>query len=167
LADPARYRQQVACKVVIVGGGWSSLAYKRGISVDLHDTPAGPMIGALVHANYVEAFLDRRIYRRESEIVTLLVEALLVSYVALSFVTTKSWQKLRALVLALVAGAGLGYFDFTNRGVFFDPVFPILAITLHALFEEILEWKKKAKLYDRLQTGGQLPPAQAHKEVQV
>jgi CHASE2 domain-containing sensor protein len=49
-------------KVVIVGGAWSRDAAGRGLSVDTHPTAVGDMVGVELHANFAEAFLDRRVF---------------------------------------------------------------------------------------------------------
>ena len=55
-------RDVLEAKAVIVGGDWHRDALARGPLIDLHQTPLGPIVGAMLHANFVEALLDSRIF---------------------------------------------------------------------------------------------------------
>jgi len=51
-------------KVVLVGAGWHRNPFGGGGLVDSRQTPIGPVGAVYLHANYVEALLQSRVYRR-------------------------------------------------------------------------------------------------------
>ena len=57
--DPAALKDQLADKLVFVGAKWHANAYGVGPLVDQHNSPGGMEPGVMLHANYVEAMLDR------------------------------------------------------------------------------------------------------------
>ena len=60
--DIDTFRAKIAHKTVIVGGDWHRRNFGRGDQIDMHLTPVGYLPGVYVHANYVEALLDSRVY---------------------------------------------------------------------------------------------------------
>jgi CHASE2 domain-containing sensor protein len=147
LKNPQHFRNKLMCKIVLVGGAWSTSAYGRGPVVDLHNTPAGMLPGAFLHANYIEAFLDGRLYSPTSEGAALLIEILLVAAVAFVFFEHRAPRKILMITLLLITGVAVSYVYFINFGIFFDFLIPLIAVVAHALVEQILEWWHDARLY--------------------
>jgi CHASE2 domain-containing sensor protein len=147
--SPEARRQKFEGKIVLVGGTWSELAYRRGQPVDLWTSPVGSIPGVLIHANYVEALLDSRTHASLPELATRAIELGLLLLCLLAFtLRLRAWQKtavVGALLLSLLMSA---YFAFQNLGVIFDVFIPLLFLAAHAVFEQVLEWRAKARLAD-------------------
>ncbi|HWN10720.1 MAG TPA: CHASE2 domain-containing protein [Pyrinomonadaceae bacterium] len=126
--------------IVIVGGGWSRLAYQRGPKIDTHLTPVGPLPGALVHANFVEALLDRRTAPAWSERALLVFEVVLALAVAIIFaLIMRFWVKLLALVILCLGLIAFSYLSWLNLGLFYDFFVPLLLVVGHATYEQARE----------------------------
>jgi len=127
-------------RIVIVGAGWSSQAAGRGVRVDLHDTPIGRLNGALIHANFAEAFLDSRAYGHVPGIVLDVAEfvfGLLASAVfALSSGIVRSVAGLIGLTGVLVA---IQWAVMHLFGVFFEAFLPLVGVWLHSIWEQLFE----------------------------
>jgi hypothetical protein len=124
---------------VIVGANWHEFAFTRGLLIDLHPTPIGDLVGAVLHANFAEALLDSRTIGALPEWVTHGAEVMLSVIAALIFALIAGfWKKVGVIsstliVLFLVQWAMLDIF-----GVFFDAFFPVLGLGLHSLYERLL-----------------------------
>lgn len=126
--------------IVIVGGAWSRLAYQRGSKIDTHLTPVGPLPGALVHANFVEALLDRRTAPSWSERALLFIEVLFSLSVAMIFaLITRFLWKLLALLILCLGMMAFSYLSWLNLGLFYDFFVPLLLIVGHATYEQARE----------------------------
>ena len=148
LRSPEQFKDDIRSKIVIIGGAWHTRAYGRGSLVDTYYTPAGDMIGATIHANYVEALLAGKVYRPLAGWVATIIEGVLVLLVAFVF-AAEDRPRPKSLLLALLvlACALVSYVAFTNFGVFFDFLIPLLAVAFHAGLEQVLEWRDHARLY--------------------
>jgi len=126
--------------IVIVGGSWSRLAYQRGPKVDSHLTPVGWLPGAFVHANFVEALLDRRTAPSWGERALLVFEVLFALGVAIIFalITRFGW-KLLSLVILCVGLMLFSYLSWLNLGLFYDFFVPLVLIVGHAIYEQMSE----------------------------
>jgi CHASE2 domain-containing sensor protein len=136
----------LSSKVVIISGKWHQFSRNRGPVVGAWDTPVGNIPGALIHANYFEALFDKRMYRIWEGWRLKVIEFVLAAMVAIPFgVSIRSRKK---KVLALIAPYMLilivAYFSLINFGWFFDPVIPVVMLTLHGFVELVLHWKKEA-----------------------
>jgi CHASE2 domain-containing sensor protein len=138
--DPNVLRQDLGCRVVIIGGGWSKLAYGIGPRIDLHDTPMGSMPGAYLHANYTEAILGMRTYPPFGKKVVKAIEWLVVVGMAIGFAAVESpgW-KIGVVPVSWLLLVIFSYFSFINLGIVFDLFVPALSVTVHWLFEHVWE----------------------------
>lgn len=145
---------QLAHKIVIVGGAWHRQGYGRGDLVDAYFTPVGWIGGAFIHANYVEALLDGRVYKvlderivRGMEIMMVLLGAMIF---ALEIRPSQKWLAASGLCVVLVI---VNYFVLQNLGKFFDFFVPLVLIAGHAALDQVLEWRSQAASYRALQEG--------------
>jgi CHASE2 domain-containing sensor protein len=138
-SEDRELEKKLGGKTVVVGAGWSRDAYHRGPQGDLHDTAIGKIVGAYVHANYVEAFLDSRTFPSVSPVWARAVEILFGILAMLLFASVESFW----LQLATVAGLTV-ILTFVQRialhelGVFFDAFIPVLALWLHSLYDRLV-----------------------------
>lgn len=127
-------------KIVIVGGEWSRLAYQRGPKIDTHLTPVGSLPGALVHANFVEALLDRRTAPPWGKRALFSFEVILALAVAIIFaLITRLLAKLLAVVILCLGLMAFSYLSWLNLGLFYDFFVPLLLIGGHAVYEQAHE----------------------------
>lgn len=133
-------------RIVIVGGAWHRFAYERGSVIDTHDSPVGNIGGAFIHANYVEALLDRRTIPTWGEEIEIIVEMLLSLSVAVIFALQIQPKFKLYLVFSMsVLLILFAYVSFQNLGVFFDFFIPVLLLASHVGVEQIREWRALAK----------------------
>jgi CHASE2 domain-containing sensor protein len=138
LKNPKQYKMKLHSRIVLIGGFWHTRAYNRGDLVDLHATPAGPMSGALIHANYVESMLDSRTLSGLSTWFRLILEWILTFLLALSLQIPDVRRWGLALLFLCLASLGLAYCVFLVFGVFFEFVIPSCAIVMHYVVEKIV-----------------------------
>jgi CHASE2 domain-containing sensor protein len=126
-------------RAVIVGAGWSNFAAGRGGMTDLHLTPIGKVVGAVLHANYAEAIVDGHALATAPEWVAHVLEIAISLGVAVWFALTPGvWAKL-ATLLAVIAMLFFAQWALVRQfGVFFDAFFPVLGLALHSLYERLL-----------------------------
>jgi len=134
------WRSLVAHRVALVG----SFAHADGVGlggfIDNFYTPVGDAPGVLLHANYVEAFLDRRVFGVLPGWVAKGIEILISFSVSWLFVSSMNYRaKLRWLVLLASSALLLSYFCLQNLGVFFDPYLPSLFVIGHGAGEQAIE----------------------------
>jgi CHASE2 domain-containing sensor protein len=130
--DLHRLRDEINGQIVIVGGVWSRFAYKRGEPTDSHFTPVGWTQGVFLHANYVEAILDSRVYPPAQEGSLLTVEWILVGAMVITFAAgTEGNLRIGLIVSCWLALLALSYISFMNFGIIFDLFVPALSVTLH------------------------------------
>ncbi|HEY7642586.1 MAG TPA: CHASE2 domain-containing protein [Steroidobacteraceae bacterium] len=135
--DPATKRA-VDGATVIVGADHSTVAYARG-RADLHDTPIGPMNGALIHANFAEAYLDSRTYGHVPAKVVTVVEILFVAGGAVLFALLPGrWMVGAALVGMTVLLVLVQWIVLHLSGLSFDAMVPLIGVWLHAVAERLL-----------------------------
>lgn len=138
---------KLANKVVIISGEWHEHSRGRGPIVAAWETPVGVLPGALIHANYFEALYDKRFYRVWEKWPKKIVEALGAFLVAVPFGMRFDTRRKRVLAIAApyVLILFLAYVSLINFGWFFDPFIPILMVTLHGAFEQVMHWREAAK----------------------
>jgi CHASE2 domain-containing sensor protein len=131
--------QYVAHKTVIVGGSWSQLQYGRGATVDMHPTPLGDLVGAVIHANFAEAMLGTHRYRQAPEWIP---SALEIFFGLLAMGIFALFAELWPMAAAL---AGLSVFLLFMQwamlsifGVFFEAFLPVFGLWLHAMGERVI-----------------------------
>jgi hypothetical protein len=124
---------------VVVGGNWSTYAVGRGPPVDEHQTPVGPIPGAVLQANFVEAILDNRLFLFVSEGVLRFMEVVFSAIAAIVFALSLTTLRqiisfaLLCAALLIVQWAALHGF-----ALFFDAYVPLLGVALHSLSERLL-----------------------------
>lgn len=135
-------KEYLGRKIVIIGGAWHATAYARGPQIDGYLTPVGRMPGAFIHANYVEALLDRRAASPVSERVAATIELSLILAAMVVFAVQNAWYwRLLAVVAVCVTPFVLSYFFLQNVGLYFDAVVPIVMVGAHSILDEAREWR--------------------------
>lgn len=140
LADPAAAGEELQGYPVIIGAAWHEEGPGQGERTDLHDTPIGPVVGALIHVNLAEAVLSNRTYPALSEGAMLVVEVMLGTGAALLFALAGS----PLVALALLAAAmpllfGIQWLSLQLFGTFLDLLIPVIGLGLHAVLDRIVE----------------------------
>jgi CHASE2 domain-containing sensor protein len=146
MSDPA-LRAAVEDKTVIVGGHWHEFAYGTGPFVDTWLSPGGAEPGAMLHANYVEAMLNRSgTFTPISDMAAALLEwglaFALATIVALDIHALWKWS---AFILASVFSILLTYVLLQNLGLFLDFMIPLLMIVVHTIADEVLEMRHQVQ----------------------
>lgn len=149
LGDTSReFEKRVRGQAVIVGAHWSSFAFDRGAPADLHLTPLGALVGAEVHANFVEALLDSRVFAGSPDWLAQLLEILFAIVAAVVFASSASFHgKLEGIIVLSLVLIAIEWVALREFGAFFDATIPFLALWLHSV-------------YDRVVDGDSLPPSQ-------
>ena len=154
--DVGALRDQLADKLVFVGAKWHGDAYGAGPLVDQHNSPGGMEPGVMLHANYVEAMLDRTgTFTPVSDSTAEFIEIGLVLALALvGLMEIHALWKWAALVIGLVLSLLLAYTLLQNLGLFLDFLIPLLMIVFHTLGEEVLGvWHEFQHLKQRSKHG--------------
>jgi CHASE2 domain-containing sensor protein len=139
--DTAALRDQLADKLVFVGAKWHANAYGNGPFVDVHNSPGGMEPGVMLHANYVEAMLDRTgtftpISDSMSELLEIALALALAMIGVLEIHTAWKWA---AFGIGIVLSILFTYTLLQNLGLFLDFLIPMLMIVVHAVAEEVLK----------------------------
>jgi hypothetical protein len=131
-------------KIVIISGNWSSRASGIGPRVDLHGSPVGPVPGAMIHANYVEAMLNDRAFSplpewlvRSGEVFAVILLAVVMALIS------SGWLQLAAVVCTTLVMLLLNFF-LQDLGMFFDFFVPTVMLLGHVVAHKIYEWWKIA-----------------------
>jgi hypothetical protein len=124
-------------RIVIIGGVRHD-AITGGME-DEHDTPLGPMIGAYVHANWIEAILEQRIKRPVPWWVAIGVDlALGISMVVLSARARSAADQL-GLVLLFAIPIAVAYVAFVDLEYSLDFTLPLLVLMVHLMLDKYRE----------------------------
>jgi CHASE2 domain-containing sensor protein len=139
----------LAHRLVIIGGHWRTEAVDRWDYIDLHGSPNGNMPGIALHANYVEAILDSRVYPGWSPLALHIVEGIGAALVVVVF-TLEIGAMSKALAVAGVALilVALSAFSLLAFGLVLDFFVPVVGAIGHGLFEQVLDWRDKARAHD-------------------
>lgn len=133
-------QQNMAFKIVIVGGAWHQFGISQGPKYDSHPTPVGDVYGAFVHANYVEALLDSRTYRPMRQPVATGIE--IAFSIILAVILSMNFRlsiKIGIAVLLCILMMGISYVSWQNLGMFFDFFGPVLLLIGHVVVEKLRE----------------------------
>lgn len=134
-------RKRVQHKSVLIGGAWHRFGYRRGMLIDSYDSPAGFIPGVLIHANYVEAVLDRRVVLPLSDWIVVPAEGLLAFSLAYALVLpTRPWIKASAVIGLIALPIVCSYVAVQNFGVYFDVLIVNILLLGHFLVEKLMEW---------------------------
>lgn len=132
--------EKLAHKVVILGGSWHFQGYNRGPQIDVYDTPTGSIPGVYIHANYVEALLDSRIYRPWSGWILILIEVIQSLLIAIPFALKMPLLfKILAVVIICLALFVFSLLSLMVLGLFFDFFIPVILVLSHGIIEQIRE----------------------------
>jgi CHASE2 domain-containing sensor protein len=158
-------RTQLADKLVFIGAEWHSTACGTGPLVDQHNSPGGMEPGAMLHANYVEAMLDRTgTFTPLSDSTAELIEiGLALALAMIGVLEIHSAWKWAAFGFGIVFSILFTYTLLQNLGLFLDFFVPMLMIIVHTLVEEGIKiWHKSRhpncsaiKKPDAIETAGQ------------
>jgi CHASE2 domain-containing sensor protein len=154
--DPAKLRDQLVDKLVFVGAKWHANAYGVGPLVDQHNSPDGMEPGVMLHANYVEAMLDRTgTFTPVSDSIAEMIEIGLVFALALiGLMEIHTMWKWAAFAIGLILSLLLTYTLLQNLGLFLDFLIPLLMIVAHTLGEEAIGvWNDFQQLKRHAQQG--------------
>jgi CHASE2 domain-containing sensor protein len=127
----------LADKLVFVGAKWHANAYGTGPFVDVHNSPGGMEPGVMLHANYVEAMLDRTgtftpVSDSTAELLEIGLALLLAMIGVLEIHTAWKWA---AFVIGIVLSILFTYTLLQNLGLFLDFLIPMVMIIVHAIAE--------------------------------
>lgn len=149
LQRPEEFRAVFAGQIVIIGGSWHESAVGRGSQVDLHETPIGMLSGSMIHANYIEALLDGRVYSPTSEWVVLAMEALLSLGVAICVLGR---SPIIGVFGTIAAACFISYVAFVNFGIVFDFLVPLVIVIGHTYLQQAEEWRKDSRRLHELES---------------
>jgi CHASE2 domain-containing sensor protein len=139
LRDPVAERRQLRGKAVIVGSAWHQRAADSHEPVDMHDTPVGPISGALLHGNLAEAILSDRVFPSLSERALTALEVLIGVAAAVFFAIFKTlWQKIGAVLGAMLLLLVSQWVTLQLFGTFFDAFVLVFALGLHAIIDRLI-----------------------------
>jgi class 3 adenylate cyclase/CHASE2 domain-containing sensor protein len=139
--DQEALRKKIQHKVALIGGAWHRLGYRRGGVIDSYESPAGVIPGVLIHANYVEAVLDRRAVLPMSNWIVSPAEAFLAFLLAYALsLPIRPWFKASSALAVILLPILLSYVAIQNFGVYFDVFIVDLLLLGHFVTEKIVEW---------------------------
>jgi CHASE2 domain-containing sensor protein len=145
-ADTAHLTAQLLNRIVLIGAGWHSFAWKQGPPVDSHQTPSGTLPGVLVHANYIEAVLQNGTAKPFPESVAVVLEILLALLLSIFGMLEIHWAwKWSAVFLSSLGVIIFSYLLLHTFGLMLDFFFPLIFVGVHSLCEHILEWRRSAR----------------------
>jgi CHASE2 domain-containing sensor protein len=124
-------------RIVIIGGVRHDPI--TGGMEDEHDTPLGPMIGAYIHANWIEAILDQRVKRPVPWWVAIAVDlALGISMVVLS-ARARTTADQFGLVALFAIPIAIAYVAFVDLEYSLDFTLPLLVLMVHLILDKYRE----------------------------
>jgi CHASE2 domain-containing sensor protein len=145
-ADLGHLTAQLLNRIVLIGAGWHSFAWKQGPPVDSHQTPSGTLPGVLVHANYIEAVLQNGTAKPFPESVAVVLEVLLALLLSIFGMLEIHWAwKWSAVFLSSLGVIIFSYLLLHTFGLMLDFFFPLIFVGVHSLYEHISEWRRIAR----------------------
>lgn len=145
-ADPQKLRDELGHRIVLVGAGWSRLGHERGGVIDATISPIGLVGKVYLHANYMEALLDQRTYDPINEGIVTVIEIMFALGVAIVFaMKIRALTKFAVFLLICLLVLIVTYIAYTNFGIFFDFLIPLVLLAGHAFVEQVLEWRQLAR----------------------
>jgi CHASE2 domain-containing sensor protein len=138
----------LAHRLAIIGAHWHADAINRWAFIDLHGSPNGNMPGVVLHANYVEAILDSRVYPGWSPLALHIVEGIGAALVVFIFTfEISALSKASAVAVVALILVALSAFSLLVFGLVLDFFVPVVGAIGHGLFEQVLEWRDKARAH--------------------
>jgi CHASE2 domain-containing sensor protein len=133
-------------RIVLVGADWHTLALGQGAYADRHPTPAHDLPGVVLHANYIEAELQRGTNKPFPEPVAILLEGLLVLSLSILGMLEIHWAwKWGAVFVSSLGVLIFSYLLLRTFGLMLDFFFPLIFVGLHSGYEHIHEWRHSAR----------------------
>jgi len=130
-------RDEINGATVIIGGAWHKIGENQGPLIDLHDTPADKMVGAMLHANYVEALLDQRTASALSERGAQWLEIAFAVAAVFAFASFPGWRGLGALLPLIGLMLAAQWIVLHTFGVYFDVLIVLLGLAIHSFLEHL------------------------------
>jgi CHASE2 domain-containing sensor protein len=139
--DEKTLHANLADKLVFLGANWHANAFGSGPLVDIHNSPGGMEPGLMLHANYVEAMLDRTgtftpVSDNTAELIEIGLALVLALIGVLEIHTAWKWV---AFALGILLSILFTYTLLQNLGLFLDFLVPLLMIVFHTAGEEIIK----------------------------
>jgi CHASE2 domain-containing sensor protein len=139
--NEATLRSDLADKLVFLGANWHANPFGTGPLVDVHNSPGGMEPGVMLHANYVEAMLDRTgtftpVSDNTAELIEIGLALVLAIIGVLEIHTAWKWA---AFALGILLSILFTYTLLQNLGLFLDFLVPLLMIVFHTAGEEIIK----------------------------
>jgi CHASE2 domain-containing sensor protein len=105
----------------------------------------GVIGGAFIHANYVEALLDSRLYKPLTDTVIVSIELIFTCIVAVIFaLNLRPRSQMGVSILLCIILGIVSYFFLQNLGIFFDFFIPTVLLGSHVVVEKVREWRAAA-----------------------
>jgi len=152
----------LADRLVFVGAKWHANAYGVGPLVDVHNSPGGMEPGVMLHANYVEAMLDRTgTFTPISDSVAEILEiGLALGLAMIGVLEIHTAWKWAAFAIGIVLSILFTYSLLQNLGLFLDFLIPMIMIIVHAIAEEVIKaWHELRHLKHATNHKPELEPA--------
>jgi CHASE2 domain-containing sensor protein len=155
-------REKLQGQIVMVYGEWHVLASGRGASVvDTFQTPVGISSGAYVHANLVETLLSVNLRASPPEFTTEVFDTLIALWLAVAFAFHMRLLKKFSYIVATAAVLFLAaWLFFQVFAVFFDILPLLVAMGLHAVVDQVWEWREAARSAESRIVAGGAPESQ-------
>jgi CHASE2 domain-containing sensor protein len=145
-ADRSALTAKLLNRIVLIGADWHTLAFGQGSYADRHPTPAGDLPGVVLHANYVEAALQRGTNKAFPESLSIVLEGILVLSLSILGMLEIHWAwKWSAVLLSCIAVIVFGYLLLRTFGLMLDFFFPLIFLGLHSGYEHVREWRHGAE----------------------
>jgi CHASE2 domain-containing sensor protein len=139
LTKPEEARRVLQGWPVIIGSAWHLRAKGQGDVTDIHDTPIGPVLGALIHENLAEAVLSNRTYRGPPPKAITSIEIVVGAIAALLFgMVHRLSRMIGAVIVAMLILCIVQWLSLQLLGEFIDLFAPIIALAIHALADRVL-----------------------------
>jgi hypothetical protein len=138
--------RSLRANIAIVGGAWHNLSNNNGDLIDEYLTPAGPMGGAFIHANYVEALIAGNVFPPLNDAASRAIEVTAAAVFAflLAVRTNRIYHKAGILITGCLLLFFITYVAWRNFGYYFDFFFPVVFLLAHAFGEYYLELRRDA-----------------------
>ncbi|MGO4882329.1 MAG: CHASE2 domain-containing protein [Bryobacteraceae bacterium] len=141
-------REKLKGQVVMVFGEWHALASGRGaLMVDTFHTPVGTTSGAYVHANLVDTLMSANLREPPPEGTTQLFDALIALWLAVAFAFDMGLPRKLLYIVATASVLFVAAWLFFQIFAFFFDILPLLvAMGLHAVVDQVWEWREASRV---------------------
>jgi CHASE2 domain-containing sensor protein len=156
--NPVELKAQLADKLVFIGANWHvdarcpdlqhpDPALCVGPMADSHESPGGLEPGVILHANYVEAMLDRTgTFAPMADVTGEVLEVLMALGLSLiGVLEIHSAWKWAAFSSSCVLSLLLAYVLLQDLGIFLDFLVPYMILVFHTIAEEFMRLLKERR----------------------